>query len=185
MRAIDCHQVSLSRAARCTSRRGCLSVVANGMRRSGQSSNSTRPSSASCCQDEDAAGAYRSAEHPGRCDSARSLPADGDGLTAGPDAPRYLFPGSRARARPMRNNTVTAALRRIGYRGKRMTAHGFLANARTLLAELGWSRTRSSGSLRTRPAARLVLPTTGRTFSPWRRWLCGTYWWIAPGRGSA
>lgn len=38
----------------------------------------------------------------------------------------------------MSNNTVTAALRRIAYTGDQMTAHGFRATARTLLAELGW-----------------------------------------------
>ena len=38
----------------------------------------------------------------------------------------------------MSNNTVCAALRRIGYDGDQMTAHGFRATARTLLAENGW-----------------------------------------------
>jgi hypothetical protein len=38
----------------------------------------------------------------------------------------------------MSNNTVNATLRRIGYTGEQMTAHGFRATARTLLAELGW-----------------------------------------------
>jgi integrase len=65
-------------------------------------------------------------------------PLTGEGITAKPDAPRYLFPGARTRTRPMSNNTVNAALRRIGYTGEQMTAHGFRATARTLLAELGW-----------------------------------------------
>jgi len=61
------------------------------------------------------------------------------GIIAGkPDAPRYVFPGARSRLRPMSNNTVNAGLRRIGYTGEQMTAHGFRATARTLLAELGW-----------------------------------------------
>lgn len=61
------------------------------------------------------------------------------GIIAGkPDAPRYVFPGARSRTRPMSNNTVNASLRRIGYTGEQMTAHGFRATARTLLAELGW-----------------------------------------------
>lgn len=61
------------------------------------------------------------------------------GVFAGkPDAPRYVFPGARSRMRPMSNNTVNASLRRIGYTGEQMTAHGFRATARTLLAELGW-----------------------------------------------
>lgn len=65
-------------------------------------------------------------------------PLTGGGIPAKPDAPRYVFPGARSRLRPMSNNTVNAALRRIGYTGEQMTAHGFRATARTLLAELGW-----------------------------------------------
>lgn len=51
---------------------------------------------------------------------------------------RYVFPSVRTTARPMSNNTVNAGLRRIGYTGDQMTAHGFRATARTLLAENGW-----------------------------------------------
>jgi integrase len=51
---------------------------------------------------------------------------------------RYVFPSIRTQARPMSNNTVNAGLRRIGYTGDQMTAHGFRATARTLLAESGW-----------------------------------------------
>lgn len=65
-------------------------------------------------------------------------PLTGNGIPTKPDAPRYLFPGARSRTRPMSNNTVNAALRRIGYTSDQMTAHGFRATARTLLAELGW-----------------------------------------------
>lgn len=50
----------------------------------------------------------------------------------------YVFPGARSAKRPMSNNTVNAALRRVGYTGEQMTAHGFRATARTLLAEIGW-----------------------------------------------
>lgn len=66
------------------------------------------------------------------------MPLTGQGIPGKPDAPRYLFPGARSRTRPMSNNTVNAALRRIGYTGDQMTAHGFRATARTLLAEQGW-----------------------------------------------
>jgi len=38
----------------------------------------------------------------------------------------------------MSENTVVAALRRLGFTGDEMTAHGFRAMARTLLAEVGW-----------------------------------------------
>lgn len=47
----------------------------------------------------------------------------------------YVFPSIRSRARPMSENTVTAALRRLGYTGDEMTAHGFRATASTLLNE--------------------------------------------------
>lgn len=52
---------------------------------------------------------------------------------------RYVFPGQRDRKRPMSNNTVNAALRRMGYDTKtQITGHGFRAMARSLLAEQGW-----------------------------------------------
>ena len=54
------------------------------------------------------------------------------------DAPHYLFPSNRTRSRPMSENTVNAALRRLGYTNEQMTGHGFRAMARTMLAELGW-----------------------------------------------
>lgn len=52
---------------------------------------------------------------------------------------RFLFPGERATDRPMSDNTLNAALRRLGYGKDQMTAHGFRAMASTLLNELGWS----------------------------------------------
>ncbi|MGH8294881.1 MAG: tyrosine-type recombinase/integrase [Steroidobacteraceae bacterium] len=39
----------------------------------------------------------------------------------------------------MSNNTLNAALRRLGYGPADMTAHGFRSMASTLLTELGWS----------------------------------------------
>jgi integrase len=65
-------------------------------------------------------------------------PLTGGTIPGKADAPRYVFPGARSRTRPMSNNTVNASLRRIGYTGEQMTAHGFRATARTLLAERGW-----------------------------------------------
>lgn len=44
-----------------------------------------------------------------------------------------LYPGNR----PMSENTINAALRRLGYSGKEMTAHGFRSMASTLLNESG------------------------------------------------
>jgi integrase len=40
----------------------------------------------------------------------------------------------------MSENTVTAALRRMGYSGDDMTGHGFRSMASTLLNEQGWNR---------------------------------------------
>lgn len=50
---------------------------------------------------------------------------------------RYVFPGV-SRSRPLSENGVTSALRRMGYSGDQMTAHGFRAMASTLLNELGF-----------------------------------------------
>ncbi|MEW6489347.1 MAG: integrase arm-type DNA-binding domain-containing protein [Thermodesulfobacteriota bacterium] len=55
-------------------------------------------------------------------------------------AGRYLFPGARSSSRPMSENTVNAALRRLGYAKDEMTGHGFRSMASTLLNEQGWHR---------------------------------------------
>jgi integrase len=53
---------------------------------------------------------------------------------------RYVFRSLYARDRPMSENTVNAALRRMGYTGDEMTAHGLRATASSLLNESGlWS----------------------------------------------
>jgi len=51
---------------------------------------------------------------------------------------RFVFPGVREGRRPMSENTVNAALRRLGYAKEQMTGHGFRHLASTLLNELGW-----------------------------------------------
>lgn len=51
---------------------------------------------------------------------------------------RYVFPSLRSRDRPMSENTVNAALRRLGYGHEEMTGHGFRAMASTCLNEQGW-----------------------------------------------
>lgn len=53
---------------------------------------------------------------------------------------RYLFPGLRSAARPMSENTVNGALRRLGYGREEMTGHGFRSMASTILNEQGWNR---------------------------------------------
>jgi integrase len=52
---------------------------------------------------------------------------------------RYVFPIVRSSTRPMSENTITAALRSMGYDGQTMTAHGFRALASTRLNEIGWA----------------------------------------------
>ncbi|MFH1356618.1 MAG: integrase arm-type DNA-binding domain-containing protein [bacterium] len=49
---------------------------------------------------------------------------------------KYVFPSLVTRTRPMSNNTVNMALRRLGYTNEQMTAHGFRATARTILDEV-------------------------------------------------
>ncbi|MBB4615332.1 integrase [Novosphingobium taihuense] len=61
---------------------------------------------------------------------ARALTGDG----------QYVFPSIRTHLRPMSENTVYAALRRLGYSNDEMTGHGFRAMASTLLNESSkWS----------------------------------------------
>jgi len=50
---------------------------------------------------------------------------------------RYVVPSVRSRARPISENTVNAALRRMGYSKEQMTAHGFRTSASSLLNESG------------------------------------------------
>jgi integrase len=51
---------------------------------------------------------------------------------------RYLFPSLRTRERSISENTLNAALRRLGYTKDEMTSHGFRAMASTLLNEQGF-----------------------------------------------
>ena len=57
-------------------------------------------------------------------------PITGDGV--------LLFPGLRSPERPISDNTVNAALRRLGFSGQEHVAHGFRSTASTLLNEQGW-----------------------------------------------
>lgn len=47
----------------------------------------------------------------------------------------FVFPSTRGEGRPMSDMTINAALRRLGYSGDEMTAHGFRAMARTMMIE--------------------------------------------------
>ena len=53
---------------------------------------------------------------------------------------KYVFPSLRSLNRPMSENTVLGALRRLGYSKDEMTGHGFRSMASTLLNEQGWNR---------------------------------------------
>jgi integrase len=53
------------------------------------------------------------------------------------DFSSFLFPSLRSVDRPMSENTINAALRRMGYAQDEMTGHGFRAMAATLLNEMG------------------------------------------------
>lgn len=53
---------------------------------------------------------------------------------------KYVFPSIRSPKRPMSENTVLGALRRLGYTTDEMTGHGFRSMASTLLNEQGWNR---------------------------------------------
>jgi integrase len=52
---------------------------------------------------------------------------------------KYVFPSVRTSDRPMSENTVLGALRRLGYEKEEMTGHGFRSMASTLLNENGWN----------------------------------------------
>lgn len=53
---------------------------------------------------------------------------------------KYVFPSERSLKRPMSENTVNGAIRRLGYTKEEMTAHGFRGMASTLLNEKGYNR---------------------------------------------
>ena len=55
-------------------------------------------------------------------------PLTGDG--------RYVFPSARSGARPMSDNAILAAMRRMGIAKDTMSGHGFRAMARTILDEV-------------------------------------------------
>jgi integrase len=50
---------------------------------------------------------------------------------------RWLFPSVRSTSRPMSENTLNAALRRLGYGSDQMSTHGFRSMASTRLNEMG------------------------------------------------
>lgn len=51
---------------------------------------------------------------------------------------KLIFPGLRSKKRPISDNSMNAALRRLGYSKESMTAHGFRTTASTNLHEMGF-----------------------------------------------
>ena len=49
---------------------------------------------------------------------------------------KYVFPSARSLKRPMSDNAILAAFRRMGIEKEEMTGHGFRAMARTILDEV-------------------------------------------------
>jgi integrase len=49
---------------------------------------------------------------------------------------QYVFPGARTNGRPMSDNAILAAMRRMGFAKDEMSGHGFRAMARTILDEV-------------------------------------------------
>jgi integrase len=49
---------------------------------------------------------------------------------------RFVFPGARTNGRPMSDNAILAAMRRMGISKEEMSGHGFRAIARTILDEI-------------------------------------------------
>ncbi len=71
-----------------------------------------------------------------------------------PNAPCYVFPSARTRERPVSENAILAALRRMGYTKEEMTGHGFRSMASILLHEQGWNQSGHRAPARPRRAQR-------------------------------
>jgi integrase len=84
----------------------------------------------------------------------------------GPDG--FIFPSVRTTSRPMSENTLNGALRRLGYTTDQMTGHGFRTTASTLLNESGkWNTpTRSNARLPMATATRSGAFTIARHIGP-------------------
>ncbi|OGT00598.1 MAG: integrase [Gallionellales bacterium RIFCSPLOWO2_12_FULL_59_22] len=53
---------------------------------------------------------------------------------------KYVFPGERDHDRPMSDNAIRSALRRMGWANEEMTPHGFRAMASTILDNMGYKQ---------------------------------------------
>ena len=71
---------------------------------------------------------------------------------------KLLFPGERDHEKPMSNNTILSALKRMGYQG-RMTGHGFRGSPRPSCTSRALNMNTSNSSSHT-PSARASAPPT-------------------------
>ena len=89
---------------------------------------------------------------------------------------RYVFPSIRTRARPISDNTINAALRRMGYSKEQMTAHGFRTSASSLLNESGkWNPDAIERAL-----AHMVAGSVRRIYNQsayWNERVAMAQWW--------
>lgn len=89
---------------------------------------------------------------------------------------RYVFPSIRTRARPISDNTINAALRRMGYSKEQMTAHGFRTSASSLLNESGkWNPDAIERAL-----AHMVAGSVRRIYNQsayWKERVAMAQWW--------
>ena len=74
---------------------------------------------------------------PHRVPLATQVPAIIKGLKEQADQSNWVFPSISDWKRPISENTLNAALRRLGYGSDQMCAHGFRAMASTRLNEMG------------------------------------------------
>lgn len=91
----------------------------------------------------------------------------------------YVFPSARSGKRPISENTLNAAFRRMGYSKEELTAHGLRATASTFLNESGlWNPDAIERALGLRATRTYRLAQKCRTESPhWAERVQMAQWW--------
>jgi len=84
---------------------------------------------------------------------------------------RYAFSSARSSQRPMSDNAILAAMRRMGIAKDEMSGHGFRAMARTILDEVVGFRRRISSSTSSRMLC--AIPTVALTTGQRIWWSAG------------
>ncbi|MGH8471735.1 MAG: tyrosine-type recombinase/integrase [Gammaproteobacteria bacterium] len=87
----------------------------------------------------------------------------------------YVFPSLRTGSRPLSENTLNAALRRLGYDKHTMTSHGFRSMASTVLNESGWHHDAIERQLAHSPKDKVRATYNYAEYLPERRRLM--QWW--------